>query len=160
MPELFFISPTKGRIDYGAMIADILSYIASDPDSPHKLIVGTDSQVTREEVVFVTAVVCHRVGKGARFYYQKEHRRPIRSLRQRIFYEVSLSLQLAGRVAGDMAKAGSTVNNLEIHLDIGQQGASSELIREIVGMVSGSGFDAKIKPDSFGASKVADKFTK
>jgi len=27
-------------------------------------------------------------------------------------------------------------------------------------MVSGSGFDARIKPDSYGASTVADKYTK
>jgi predicted RNase H-related nuclease YkuK (DUF458 family) len=34
------------------------------------------------------------------------------------------------------------------------------MVREIIGMVMGSGFDAKIKPNSYGASKVADKHTK
>jgi len=30
----------------------------------------------------------------------------------------------------------------------------------VVGMVVGSGFDARIKPDSYGAMTVADKYTK
>ena len=30
----------------------------------------------------------------------------------------------------------------------------------MVGMVVGSGFNARIKPYSYGASKVADKYTK
>ena len=50
--------------------------------------------------------------------------------------------------------------DIEIHLDVGEQGKTKEIIREVVGMVTGSGFDAIIKPDSYGASKVADKFTK
>jgi predicted RNase H-related nuclease YkuK (DUF458 family) len=45
-------------------------------------------------------------------------------------------------------------------LDVGEKGQTKDLIREVVGMVVGSGFDARIKPDSFGASKVADKYTK
>ena len=50
--------------------------------------------------------------------------------------------------------------SIEIHLDIGTNGDTKDLIREVVGMVVGSGFDARIKPDSFGASKVADRFTR
>jgi len=33
------------------------------------------------------------------------------------------------------------------------------MIKEVVGMVTGNGFTAKTKPDSYGASKVADKHT-
>lgn len=59
-----------------------------------------------------------------------------------------------------MAEKGHTELNLEIHLDIGQNGQTKEMIRDIVGMITGSGFDAKIKPYSCGASTVADKYTK
>jgi predicted RNase H-related nuclease YkuK (DUF458 family) len=45
-------------------------------------------------------------------------------------------------------------------MDVGTRGDTRDLIREMVGMVAGSGYDALIKPDSFGATKVADKFTK
>jgi predicted RNase H-related nuclease YkuK (DUF458 family) len=63
---------------------------------------------------------------------------------------------LASRLAHD----GLAHLDLEIHLDVGQEGATKSLIREVVGMVTGSGFDAKIKPESYGASAVADKYTK
>ena len=50
--------------------------------------------------------------------------------------------------------------DVEIHLDVGNNGATQTLIKEVVGMVVGSGFNARIKPDSYGASSVADKYTK
>jgi predicted RNase H-related nuclease YkuK (DUF458 family) len=157
--ELFFLSPTKGRLDFDGMFEDMLAYMRQEPDAEHKLIIGSDSQ-PRDELVFVTAVVVHRVGKGARFYYQKVHHRKLSSLRQRIFYETSLSLGLASRLASRLSERGIEGLNVEIHIDIGPNGETRDLIREIVGMVTGSGFDAKIKPESYGASKVADKFTK
>ena len=49
---------------------------------------------------------------------------------------------------------------IEIHLDIGEDGATRVLIKDIVGWITQSGYEAKIKPDSFGASTVADRFTK
>lgn len=155
---LVFINPTRGRMDFEGVFDSILEFASQGGEC--KLIVGTDSQASRDEVLFVTAIVVHRLGKGARFFYQKHHHRPMRSLRQRIFYEASLSLTLAGRLAAKLSRTGVGIDNVEIHLDIGEGGKTSELIREIVGMVTGSGFDAKIKPNSYGASKVADKFTK
>ncbi|MGD0523344.1 MAG: ribonuclease H-like YkuK family protein, partial [Candidatus Microgenomates bacterium] len=43
--------------------------------------------------------------------------------------------------------------------DVGPLGPTREMIREVVGMVNGNGFVAKTEPDSWGASKVADKYT-
>ena len=48
---------------------------------------------------------------------------------------------------------------LEIHIDVGRVGETRDMIKEVVGMVTGNGFTAKTKPDSYGASKVADKHT-
>ncbi|MCL5040191.1 MAG: ribonuclease H-like YkuK family protein [Firmicutes bacterium] len=156
---MFFFSPTKGRLTFEKMFQDILDYIAEDVGASYKLIVGTDSQ-TRDEVCFVTAVVIHRVGKGARYFYAKKYDRKMASLRQKIFYETSLSLSLASRLAEKIATHGPARMGVEIHLDVGTEGPTKEMIREIVGMVVGSGFDAKIKPESFGASTVADKHSK
>ncbi|HRU32970.1 MAG TPA: ribonuclease H-like YkuK family protein, partial [bacterium] len=47
-----------------------------------------------------------------------------------------------------------------IHVDIGMKGETRQLIKEVVGMITSSGYSAKIKPESFGASKVADKHSK
>ncbi|NPV26896.1 MAG: hypothetical protein HPY81_05440 [Firmicutes bacterium] len=154
-----FLSPTKGRMTWDEMVADICAYITSAPDFVHKIIIGTDSHV-RHETCFVTAVVIHRVGKGARYYYRKKTQRKIGSLRQKIFYETALSLEVASKLAAILAQNGYEHFDVEIHLDIGNHGETKELIREVVGMVSGNGFGARIKPDSCGASKVADKHTK
>ena len=47
--------------------------------------------------------------------------------------------------------------DIEIHVDIGNNGKTKNLISEIVGMVRSSGYTVKIKPDAFGASNVADR---
>lgn len=156
---MYFISPTKGVMSFERMYDDVAQYIKDSPNDEYKLIIGTDSH-TKDDVTFVTAVVVHRKGKGAKYYYTKHRDRKMPSLRQRIYYETSLSLHVASRLAEMIAKNGTAHLNVEIHLDVGQAGDTKDLIREVVGMVMGSGFDAKIKPDSYGASKVADKHSK
>jgi predicted RNase H-related nuclease YkuK (DUF458 family) len=156
---MHFISPTKGRLSFEQVFRDVVQYIQLDSDSKYKLIVGTDSQL-REEVCYVTAIVILREGKGGRFFYNKERERAKLTLKQRIFYETSKSLGVAARLAERLTESGLTDLDIEIHLDVGEQGRTKEIIREVVGMVTGSGFDAIIKPDSYGASKVADKYTK
>lgn len=156
---MYFYSPTRGRLGFDEMFADIMSYIDEQPDCAYRLIIGTDSQA-RDETCFVTAVIVHREGKGARFYYHREYERFKQGFKQRIFFETAKSLGVASRMAERLSENGVEDLDVEIHLDVGEQGRTKELIREVVGMVTGSGFDARIKPDSFGASKVADKFTK
>lgn len=154
-----FVSPTKGTMSFDQMFDDIAAFMQVQPQNDYKLIVGTDSQ-SQDDTLFVTAIVVHRLGKGGRYFYRKRRQRKIASLRQRIFYEASLSLGVASELAERLNYNGYADLNVEIHLDVGPNGETRDLIREIVGMVVGSGFDAKIKPDSYGASKVADKHTK
>lgn len=159
MQDNLFHSPTRGPLGYDRMLSDLLDYVADEPDAKYRLIVGTDSH-TRHDLCFVTAIVVHRLGKGARFYYRKRHQAKIRSLRQRIFYETAISLTLAEKLAESLAQSGAQALNVEIHLDVGENGETRDLIRDVVGMVVGSGFRAEIKPHAYGASKVADKYTK
>ena len=140
-----FISPTKGVMNWDEVVDDLLAYVVEEPELTYKIIIGTDSQV-REETHFVTAVIVHRVGKGARYYYRRKVYENIKSLRQRIFLEAATSLETASKLAQDLADKGHTELNVEIHLDIGQNGQTKEMIRDIVGMITGSGYDAKIKP--------------
>jgi len=156
---MFFTSPTKGRLSFEKMMSDIVGYITGLPTSQYKIIIGSDSQV-KNESCFITALIVHRLGKGARYYYRKKLHRKIRSLRQKIFYETSLSLELGGLVAKYLIECGLDDLEVEIHIDVGRQGETRDLIKEVVGMVVGSGFQAKIKPEAFGASSVADKHTK
>ena len=50
--------------------------------------------------------------------------------------------------------------NIEIHLDVGRNGETKTLIKDLVSQIVGSGFEAKIKPEAYGASQVADKHCK
>lgn len=156
---MIFESPTKGRMSMEMMLSDILLYVGQAPHDQYKLIIGTDSH-TRHDTVLVTAVVIHHLGKGGRYYFHKSRRRAIKSLRQKIFYETSTSLAVAANVTELLEESGFADVDVEIHIDVGHQGDTKDLIREIVGMVTGSGYQAQIKPNSFGASKVADKYTK
>jgi len=142
------------------VFADIHDFIIKHPQEKYKIIVGTDS-MSKHDTTFVSAIVIHRKGKGARYYYRKETRMYINSLRQKIFYETALSLEVSTHLKEFLATSGLLEKvNLEVHIDIGNNGDTRNLIREIVGMVTGSGLVAKIKPDSFGASKVADRHTR
>lgn len=155
----YFISPSRGRLEFDEMFQDIIGYVQEIPDHTYRIIIGTDSQFG-EETCFVTAVIVHRDGRGGRYYYARDKEHVGRSLRQRIFYETSRSLAVASMLAGRLAENGYADLNVEIHLDVGENGKTRDLIREVVGMVVGSGFHARIKPDSYGASTVADKYTK
>jgi predicted RNase H-related nuclease YkuK (DUF458 family) len=157
---MWFESPTEGRLSLEQMFGSIMAYIEADPDARYQLIVGSDSH-TRHESYFVTAIVICRVGKGGRFFFSRSRRRAIRSLRQKVMFETSLSLTVAARVTELLEASNVTEHvDVEIHIDVGTTGETRDLIHEIVGMVTGSGYRARIKPNAFGASTVADRFTK
>ena len=157
---MWFESPTEGRLSLEQVFGSIIAYVESDPDARYQLIIGSDSH-TRHESYFVTAVVVCRIGKGGRFFFSRSRRRAVRSLRQKVMFETSLSLTVAARLT-ELLEASNVADrvDMEIHIDVGTEGDTRELIREIVGMVTGSGYRARIKPHAFGASTVADRFTK
>lgn len=167
-----FYNPTKGELSPEGLVWEIINYINTEPDKRHKIVIGTDSHPpshTDDEVHFVTAIVVHRIGAGGRYFWQKNSRNKIFNLRQRIYEEVNLSLITAQEMIGEFRKQvdlASLVSieplltkNLEIHLDVGENGESRDMIKEVVGMVKGNGFNVKTKPEAYGASHVADKHT-
>ena len=46
-----------------------------------------------------------------------------------------------------------------IHADVGENGATKDMIKEVTGLIRGNGFEPKIKPYSFAASTVADRYS-
>lgn len=163
--ETIFISPTKGEMTPEELVLEIADFMRADRQAYYKLVVGSDSQGKKENgervVDFVTAVVIHRLGKGGRYFWKKERRTKIGSLRDKIYLETVLSLETAQKLVPKLKTA--LVNlapyDLEIHIDVGEVGPTREMIKEVVGMVTGSGFVAKTKPESYGAYVVADKHT-
>src|SRR5690554_4136273 len=131
---MYFSSPSLGKISIERVFEDINSFIKENPQARYKIIVGTDS-MTRNETVFVSAIVIHRLGRGARYYYRKEARRHINSLRQRIFYETALSMEISTHLKDFLATSSLwEIVKLEVHVDIGNNGRTRDMIREIVGM--------------------------
>lgn len=163
--RIVFISPTKGQVGVSEMVKDMAQFVQEEPLSFYRLVIGTDSQVHRingkSEVDFVTAVVVHRRGRGAKYFWRKRKvfvKKPV--LRDRIYTETLMSLELAQKIVPEIRKVISAAKyDLEIHIDVGALGPTREMIKEVVGMVNGNGFVAKTKPESWGASSVADKHT-
>ncbi len=154
-----FTSPSFGRLSVDEMFARIVEYLEEGPGETYNIIIGTDSFLN-SETLFVSAVVVHKVGHGGRYFYKKTPRRKMDSLRQRIIYEATMSIELASMLRGRLNENGLKKLPVEIHLDVGENGETREIIKEVVGMVTGSGYAARTKPDSFGASKVADRHSK
>ncbi len=157
--DVTFYSPTSGSMRLSAVFRALVDYISEDPDQKYNLIIGSDSYQAKE-TLFISAIVIHRVGHGGRYFYRKHRRRKIPSLRHRIIYETTMSIELAGVLGEMLSENGYAELPLEIHLDIGTNGDTREMIKEVVGMVTGCGYTAVTKPDSYGASKVADKHSK
>jgi len=154
-----FVSPTLGKLSFRQMFEHLVGYMNEEPDQSYHLIIGTDSLLS-EQTCFVTAVIVHRLGHGGRYFYRKMFNRKMDSLRQRIFFETALSLETAGLISAEMSRNGHSELPVEIHLDVGPNGDTKRVIREVVGMVTGSGYVAVTKPDAYGATKVADKHSK
>lgn len=143
------------------VVEDMIQFTESAPAETYRVIIGSDSQTNpgKGTTTFVTAIIIHRVGKGARYYFYRLPQRAMRSLRQRIYTEASLSLQTCGEMTR-LLQERKQEWNLEIHVDVGDKGATKSLIKEVVGWITQSGYQARIKPDAFGASKVADRYTR
>lgn len=154
-----FFSPTFGILSFKDVFKKLVEYITEDTGYRYNIIIGTDSFLAAE-TLFISAIIIHRIGHGGRYFYKKLRHRKIENLRQRIFYETSLSLETAAMLRTKLSENGFANLPVEIHLDVGENGDTREIIREVVGMVTGSGYAAVTKPNAYGASKVADRHSK
>ena len=162
--SLIFVSPTKGSLEAAGVVVEIARFIDSDPAGSYQIVIGSDSQArhvnSHSEIDFVTAVIVHRKGRGARYFWRKRKEIMMPVLRQKIYMETQLSLEAAQELVPLLRGTVSPGKyDFEIHIDVGPLGPTRDMIKEVVGMVQGNGFKAKTKPDSWGASSVADKHT-
>lgn len=164
MTDGVLINPTIGELSHNQVIDDILKFIKDSKESKYTLSIGTDSHSQnsdgKKRIDFVTAVVIHRIGTGGKYYWKKTSKGEIKTLRDKIYTETTMSLEFA---QGFIPKIQSILNSngtkyeVEIHIDVGEVGKTREMIKEVVGMVIGSGFAVKTKPYSYGASSIADR---
>ncbi len=157
-----FHSPTKGRMQLATVAKEISNFISQDSQDKYQLIVGTDSDGDKW-TDFVTAIIVYRVGRGGRYFWRRTNgHKAYHTIRDRVYKEVTLSLQIAQDMLAQLelvlGSRGEPNYDFQIHIDVGQNGPTREMIKEVVGIVRGNGFKAKIKPDSYAASHIADRY--
>ncbi len=166
-----FQSITHGTLKIEEIIILIKQFLEEDPNAQYSLVIGTDSHEKNgikrvksdgKTINVVTAILIHRKGFGGKYFWIRKDIDNIHTLRDKIYAETLTSLNFATSFVPLLRKGlnGHSPNyNLEIHVDVGEHGDTRDMIKEVVGMVTGNGFVAKTKPDAYGASYVADKHT-
>jgi predicted RNase H-related nuclease YkuK (DUF458 family) len=168
LESIIFESLTHGQLGYLQVLKEIKKFLEEDPVKEYSLVIGTDSHeqtgstLTNRKINLVTAILVHRRGFGGKYFWVRKNLSNIHSLREKIYAETLQSLDFAHEFVPHLQ---NTLNgdfphyNLEIHIDVGEHGDTREMIKEVVGMVTGYGYVAKTKPEAYGASYVADKYT-
>jgi predicted RNase H-related nuclease YkuK (DUF458 family) len=167
---LLFQNSSSKNLTFEQVYKQIIKFISQAPYHEYRLSIGSDSQVGRH-TVFVTAIHIHRIGRGAIGFITKQVLpRPIHSLREKIYYETSRTIEIASLFTPQKIEGilDSFLNYqgshgdicFEFHLDVGTAGATKDLIAEMVAMASSTMFEPKIKPESYTASCYADRYTK
>jgi predicted RNase H-related nuclease YkuK (DUF458 family) len=131
-------------------------------DDGYDFFIGTDSQVFNEHISMVTAI-CPRLiiedtGRSSRLFYIKEKlsRKACRNLRTRMLMEAYRSIETAMELDDIISR------RISIHLDIGAslKSETRHYQKELQYLVVAQGYDCEIKPNSWAAGGVADRFSK
>jgi len=159
MLDQTFHNPSIGEMTFDEVISTVVSEMAKGSRERFALLIGTDSSTSAGNLDLVSAIVLHNIGHGGRYFWTRTRERRAPSLRFQIWREAWLSFELAQDVIRELEAHSLLQVNLEIHVDIGENGRTKELIDEVVGMIIGNGMSVRIKPHAYAASAVADKHT-
>ena len=159
-PSLFerFHSPTRGLLDKADVFSNIEQTVATSTDT-YELIVGADSQLRSRGTFFAIMITLIKQGRGGMFFYHKIQERRYTSLQQRIFQEALYAVGLASELRQYLHEHSIDIP-IRLHFDIGKNGPTRKFIHSLLSLAESNHFPAEIKPHSFCASTIADKFTK
>ena len=146
-------------VNVKSLVDEVVLFLKEKPNSKYKIIIGSDSlQLPENRADFVSAVVVHRVGNGGKYYWRRDDFGLFYTLRDRIIQEVLASIDVAKELLKELQKQENLPEwSFEIHADIGENGETKKLIQEVVGMIRANNFEVRTKPESYAASKVADR---
>lgn len=151
-------SITYGEVNFDQMCDLIGHYIQNDRKANYDICVGTDSQNTDITKV-VLAIAIRKIGSGGIFFIDIQKVKRISNLKQKLYYETAQSLDLALKLNNFLLE-NHFPQKINIHVDAGAIGASSEVSPQLKGWIIASGFGCQVKPFSYAASSIADKFSK
>ncbi len=156
--DLIFNSSKGDKLQPEEVVKEIINYMRADEGRLYKITIGTDSEkMTGDKADFVTAIVVHRLGNGGRYFWRRIEIGKIHTLRDRIWQEVIVSLDIAKQFLNFIKIFNVPHFDFEIHVDVGEKGKTNVMIQELVGMIRANNFEAKTKPNSYAASSVADR---
>jgi len=157
--ERLFNSSLGLKLSTEQIVRELISFMKADERRRYKIIIGSDSEKNGGNTAdFVTAIVIHRVGRGGRYFWRRlVIDKKFHTMRDRILEEVLMSLEVAKELLTTAKNFEMPKFDFEIHVDVGENGASRTMIQELVAMIRANNFEAKTKPDSYAASKVADR---
>jgi len=154
----FFNTSLGIKMNVNQVVSEVVRFINEDKNRHYKIIIGSDSEGHADVVVdFVTAIVVHRVGNGGRYFWRRVELPRFHTLRDRIIQEVLFSLEVAKEVLVYLKTFEVPQFDFEIHADIGENGETKSMMQEVIGMIRAYNFEARTKPESYAATKVADR---
>lgn len=155
------ITPDKGRITFNTMVKELKQYLIEKPNA--KIIVGSDSQRTKNRFCFVTAIAAINPGNGGIFYIKKDYKRPHRnfgSIKSMIAWKVWSEAQDICDMMVKLIEHGVEIDEKVTHHDLSENGLSGEHIKSIKGFMLSMGFEPKFKPYAVIASGIANLYSK
>ena len=159
-------SLTYGEVDVKQIARIIADKVKQSGKGEYNVIIGTDSQNFSDTKIVVVIALQH-IGHGGIFFYDVTHIRRISNIKQKLLTETSMSLEIAQKLLDEFERLFDSEQfdytehlNFSIHVDAGENGPTKKVIPEITSYIKSYGFDVAVKPESFVASSIADKYSK
>lgn len=157
---MIFLNNEGKNFTVEEVVDSAVNFMKQDPQRSYKIMIGTDSALYNStDADFVTAVVVHRVGNGARYFWRRSELKNFHTLRERMTKEAMISLEIAQSIFGYLKKAEAPDFSFEVHVDVGTVGETKTVVQDLVGLIRANNFEVKTKPESYAASNVADRYT-
>lgn len=120
--------------------------------------IGTDSQTRKGKTTLTTALIAYHRGRGGSVIIHSQKLPNFPSLRQKLIAEAMRSLETAWYVNPLIPEESNIVIHVDVNSNINIR--SGQYRDELVGMIMSQNFSCHVKPNAWGASKVADNICK
>ena len=139
----------------GSIVTDIRQYIQDHASEKFRVHIGTDTKPSSSHTTLITTICFREEAKGAVVVYQKSKIGVFPTVRDRLFHETYVSLEVAEAVTPLVGYPPT------IHADVNprQDTLSSQVMDGVVGIIKGMGYPVIIKPEAW-AADIADMYTR
>lgn len=154
------ITSNSSKLTINEVIDKIKLFINEQPYYEYDIVIGTDSQNSVHGTKMVCVIAVHRIGRGGIFFFDISYVDLVEDVRQKLILETSISLECAQKFVEIFRISPEISYTLTIHVDAGKIGESRHTIPSIVGWICSCGYNCSVKPDSYAASSIANKYSK